>query len=482
MRTRVIVRYVGISLILVAMLMAVSGIVAIHNNCDSSTMPLLFSALVTFITGMYPMIFVRPQANVSTKEGIAIVVISWIMCCLFGMIPYICYGGEISILDAMFESVSGFTTTGASILKNIEALPSGLLFWRASTAWVGGLGIVSIFSLIVPKSADKMSVLSSAELSDITRSQSVKRGKSIVGTMLTVYVILTIACTISLKLTGMRWFDAATNAMSTCSTCGFCVRNESIAAYDSAAVEIIIIVFMALSGISFMHIASLFRGRRSSRRCLSEATRGFLAFLAIGTAVVTISLMHEKQETLAAALREACFQIVSITTTTGFATVDTNVWPSLCVVVLVIASVICGCSGSTSGGMKMDRIVLLGAYIRNGVMKAIHPHRMVGARIDGSIISENTAVETLKFVMLYMAMLVVGAVINTTAGLDIETGVSASIACLGNVGPGFGSVGSMGNYADFPSALKISSAILMIAGRLEIIPLLSFASLFVRRG
>lgn len=477
MRARIIIRYVGVSLTLVALMMALSGIVALHNNNDSSTMPLLYSAFLTMIMGLFPTIFVRAESDINVKEGIAIVVLSWIFCCIFGMFPYLCYVGEFTFVDALFESVSGFTTTGASILNNIEALPSGLLFWRASTAWVGGLGIVSLFSLVIPKSMDLKSVLSSAELSDITRSQSSKRGKSFIWTMFLVYVILTAVCAISLKLTGMRWFDAVTNAMSTCSTCGFCVKNSSIAAYGSISVEMIIVAFMTVSGISFMMISSMVRGVR----WMSSATKAFLAFLVGASIVITINLMMNGENDLMHTIRLAVFQVCSITTTTGFATADTTIWPSLSIFVLLIASLVCGCSGSTSGGMKMDRVVILSSYIFRGFHRSLHPNQVTRVRVDGKLVSDSLAGETMRFVLLYVALIVAGTSINALGGLDLETGMTAAIACLGNVGPGFGDVGSMGNYADFPALLKLNSAVLMIAGRLEIIPLFSFVNLLMAR-
>lgn len=475
MRARIIIRYIGTSLILVALMMAISGIVAVFNDFDTSATPLLFSAFITFITGAYPMIFVRPEPNVSTKEGIVIVVLSWIACCIFGMIPYICYGEEFTVVNALFESVSGFTTTGASILTDIESLPAGLLFWRSSTAWVGGLGIVSIFSLIIPRKMDDRSILSNAELSDLTRSQSSRTGKSFIKTMLTVYLILTSTCAVCLKLAGMGWFDAVTNAMSTCSTCGFCVKNESIGAYGSMVVEAIIIVYMTLCGISFMHIATA--SSRHGKHRMSAATKGFVLFLVFSIIATATSLIVEDNEPVLQALRKASFQMASITTTTGFATADTTQWPAISIMLLIVASIICGCSGSTSGGMKVDRVVLLLSYIRHGIKKSTNPHRMNQAAVDGKVISDDAAIDAMKYALLYIFTIMIGSVINTMAGLDLETGITASIACLGNVGPGFGTVGSMGNYADFPAGLKISSSMLMIAGRLEIVPLLSFVGL-----
>lgn len=480
MRAKVIFMYVGISLVLVAIMMALSGLVAVFSGPDDSTMPLLFSAFITFIMGIYPMIFVRPEPNISFREGVATVVLAWLACCVFGTIPYLCYGGEFTFVDAFFESVSGFTTTGASILNDIEALPAGLLFWRASTAWVGGLGIVSIFSLVIPQSLDRMSILSGAELSDIAKSQSSRHGKSFILTMLTVYITLTVTCALCLKIAGLPWFDAVTDALSTCSTCGFCIRNNSIGSYGNMGVEAIIMVFMLISGISFMQTSSYVLRKGNARRRISTVTRAYLGFVLVATLIITINLRLHQDITVLHALRLAAFQVCSITTTTGFATADTSVWPALSVVLLILASVVCGCSGSTSGGMKMDRVVLLLSYIRQSFRRGNSQRRLARTRLDGRIVPEDLADKTIRFVLLYVAFLVAGALINTMAGLDIPTAMTASVACLGNVGPGFGNVGSMSNYADFPVLLKLSSTILMIAGRLEIIPILTFLGLMRR--
>lgn len=480
MRTGVLVRYVGIALIMIALMMGVSAAVAIADGFDESTMPLILSSVITFIAGLFPMIFVHVDPKIKTNEGIAIVVLSWLACCIFGMLPYICYGGEFTVMDAFFESVSGFTTTGASILEDIEGLPTGLLFWRVSTAWVGGLGIVTFFSLVIPHSMDTRSVLSSAELSDLTRSQSSKHGKSFVKAIMLVYVVLTVACAVFLRIAGIGWFDAVTNAMSTCSTCGFCVRNASIGAYDSLAVELIIILFMTLSGVSFVALSSL-AIRKKGGHVMTSTSKAYLVFLVVATVLITVNIQASGHGSFGESLRMAAFQVSSISTTTGFATADTTLWPAHSIIILVVASIICGCSGSTSGGIKMDRVVMLFKYIRNGFRTVINPHRVMGTKMDGRIVSERTATEAMKFVLVYMALIVVGGLVNTLCGLDIETGVSAAVACIGNVGPGFGSAGSFGNYADFPAFLKFTSALLMIAGRLEIFPLLSFIGLSASR-
>lgn len=473
MRLRIILRYAGVSLLMLSALMLAAGFVSLIGGSDSSTLPLFFSCAATFAVGFFPFIFVRPEADISTAEAYHIVVVSWIVACVFGMLPYLCYGGEFNFTNALFESVSGFTTTGASILNDIESLPAALLFWRTATAWVGGIGIVTIFSLMIPKGHDGRSVLSGAEISDIARSQSQRKGKSFIAGMLLVYVSMTILCFVAFKLSGMEWLDAVTNAMSTCSTCGFCVRNSSIAAYDSVAVELITMFFMTAAGISFIAIYSSMMDKQGVRLKGSEVFRAYLSFLLAGSILMAFDLKARGvYGTIPEALRAACFQLCSITTTTGYATADTTSWPAFSVALLCLASIVCGCSGSTSGGMKTDRIVIITKQIWSNIRAMVVPNAVRRPKLDGVYIREERVKDAMSFVLIYIAVLVSGAVINTLGGLDLATGVSASIACLGNVGPGFGSVGSFGNYSEFPEALKYSSMLLMIAGRLEITPML----------
>lgn len=472
MKIQLILRYVGIALATISILMLISGLVALNNEGDDSVMPLFFSAYITFTVGLFPLIFTKHSREISTREAYFIVAFSWLVVCIFGMLPYLIYGGQFSFADALFESVSGFTTTGASIIDDIESLPKGLLFWRAGTAWIGGFGIVTIFSLIVPKGHDVKSVLSSAEMSEIARSQTSHKGKSFILGMLAIYSLLTSSCAATLHFTGMDWFDAVTNAMCTCSTCGFCVRNTSIAYYGSPVVEYILSAYMVLAAISFVAIFSAFYKKSFVYFFKSEVLKCFIAIIAVSTLLISFDLFRANAGgDITDIFRTALFQICSIITTTGYATVDTSHWPALSIIVICIASIICGCSGSTSGGIKIDRAVILGKDLLYNLRKILRPRSVDFVRMDGKLIGESTINEIKSYVLLYLIILLAGAMLNTLAGLDFSTGVSASIACLGNVGPGFGSIGSMGNYHNLPTLIKYTSMFLMLAGRLEIIPL-----------
>jgi len=483
MRHTIILRYIGMSLLMVSVLMLAATAVSYYHGTDKSTVPLIISAAITFITGIAPLLFVRSTNYVNARERYAIIAGAWISVCFFGMLPYLLYGGEFTFVNALFESVSGFTTTGATILNDIEALPLGLLFWRAVTAWIGGIGIVTIFSLMIPLSHDGKSLLSGAEISDIARRQVSLRGNAFIKSMLIVYSVLTAGCFLALRATGMHWFDALTNAMSTCSTCGFCIRNSSIAYYGSNAAEAVTICFMVLSGISFVGIYNAVFNKGLKQLFKSQILRTYLIFIAIGIIVMSTDLMLRGGYTsYTDALRDSAFQMCSITTTTGFATADTTLWPPLSIIILLVASIICGCAGSTSGGIKMDRIVILMKKFRIGIQSIAHPNWIQAVRVDDRVIKENQVSNMASFVRVYLSLIFIGAVFNAVAGLDLMTGVTAAIACVGNVGPGFGDVGSFGNYAGFSDILKYGSMVMMLAGRLEITPLLfMLINLFDRR-
>ena len=473
MNWKIITWYIGVSLLLVAALMTVSGIIACCTPGDDSRIPLLFSAYLTGTLGIFPLIFVRRDHHrLNFREGNCIVVGAWLLACFFGSLPFLSYGGEFTPVNAIFESVSGFTTTGASILNNIEALPRGLQFWRISTAWVGGVGIVTLFSMLTVR-ADK-SMLSGAEISTVARdSFEGEKSESFANRMLTTYVSLTLISFFALKLTGLGWFDAITNAMSACSTCGFCTKNTSIAFYGNPAAEVVLTVTMIAAGLNFGILFMAFLRGKPRYIWKSDAVKVFVLLVGIAIVIVTADLMiNSGYSSFGVALRDASFQVASISTTTGFATQDTTLWPPLSMATLIICSLICGCSGSTSGGIKIDRAILAAKGIHRKVTLTIDPNRVKIVRVDGRVRSEGQVNDAFSYIFCYLTIMVFFAAVNIAFGQDFITGVTASIANIGNVGPGFGDVGSMSNYAQFPSILKWTGMAEMLIGRLEIFPLL----------
>ena len=477
MKIRNILRYIGTSLLMVSALMLVSGLISLYYGGDDSMMPLFYSALITATVGGFPFLFTSRVVRLSVKEGYFVVVGAWLCGSLFGMLPFLMYGGEFSFANSFFETVSGFTTTGASILNDIESLPRGLLFWRMATSWVGGIGIVTLFSMLIPNTAEK-SVLTSVEISGMASDNGGGGKRLFVQHMFIVYVAITAITAVALKLAGMGWFDAVANAMSACSTCGFCTKNASIAAFQSPLIEYIIIIAMTLAALNFsLLFVSMLKGNHA-RVFKSETVRCFLGVALVSSLIITVNLLVSGDyNSFEKAFRAALFQVCSISSTTGFATADTTLWPGLSIFIIILCSFFCGCSGSTSGGMKIDRAVIAGKAIRQHIVNLHNPHGVTLIKVNGNAKPKEMVYDVFQFIVCYLVIVVSFAVVNLICGQDLPTSVTASIACMGNVGPGFGEVGSCGNYAEFPAFIKFTSAFEMLLGRLEIFPMLYFLGL-----
>ncbi len=477
------IRYAGFSLIGVALLMFVAAFIAFRNDMDDSFNPLAFSGMASLLSGFFAIITTKPQENMTVEEGYRIVTGCWIAACIFGAIPYLLFGGEFTVVNAFFESVSGFTTTGASILNNIEALPDGMQFWRIATAWMGGIGIVTLVSLVISGQHDRHSVLASAELSDLAKSYYGGRKKHFVYRMIAVYLIITSSSAIALRLTKMPWFDATTLAMSACSTCGFCTKNISVAFYDNVAVEIILIVAMLMGATNFSLMFSTIWPDKRTRKNLfnTQVIRWFLSLVAIAILAVSANLYFSGYcASFPRALRLAAFQVCSLSTTTGFATADTNLWPSGSMGILILCSLVCGCSGSTSGGMKMDRFVIVVKSLKGLVNSLIGVKNVNRTKLDGQVKTEENITSIIAFMGMYVLIIAIGALVFGLS-MDFKTSITASIACIGSVGPGFGEVGSMGNYAGFLGFQKVIAMLIMLLGRVEIFPMLiAIRSIFTR--
>ena len=479
MRAHVVIRYIGMVLVFLALFMLASAGVSLLNDQDSAFYPLLLSSFLTAILGIFPLIFVERVEEIKTKEGYAIVVGSWLVACVVGMIPYIIWGGEFTIVNAWFERVSGFTTTGASILNDIEFLPRGMLFWRSATTWIGGIGVVMFALVILPLLGRSRQLLYNVELSTIAKDNFHYRSREIMRILVFVYVGLTVVTTLLLKLSGMCWFDAATHAMSACGTSGFSTKNASVAFFDSPMIELVMMGAMAVSGIHFGILYATITGRRNNI-FRSEIVRAYIGMMLVCSLVIAASLYSESiYPTFVESLRHASFQVVSLTTTSGFATANTNLWTPLAIILLVFCSIICGCAGSTSGGMKVDRLVLALKVIRNRIKLQQHPNAVISTKTDGMVQPDSVLTLVLTFIVAYLILALMGTIVYAMFGCDIMTSLTASISCISNVGPGFGEIGSFDNYADLPLILKLNSTVLMLVGRLEIF---GFIQLFFLRS
>lgn len=463
-------------MLIIAAFMAIAAVISFISD-DSGFYPLLLSSLLTFVLGGFPMLFVPRADNITTKEGFTIVVGSWILASAVGMFPYLIWGGEFTLINAWFESVSGFTTTGASILTNIEELPQGLLFWRSATCWIGGAGVVMFALLILPSLGTNKMALSSIELSSLAKDNYRYRTQMIVRILLVVYLGLTLMTTISLKLAGMRWFDAINHAMSACATGGFSTKNASIGAFGSPIIESILILAMFLSSIHFGLIYSTF-ARKANNIFRSEVVRVYAGVILLSTVAIAISLYTaDTYPTILESLRQSAFQVVSLISTTGFATANTTLWTPFAIVTLIILSIVCGCAGSTAGGIKVDRMLLYSKQLGARLRTQQHPNAIVRIRLDGILQEDRHLQAVTLFITTYFVLILAGTLSSSLFGMDLLTSLSSTIAFIGNVGPGFGDAGSYENYSEIPMILKFQGSILMLMGRLEIFGFIQFLSI-----
>jgi len=474
MRKEAIIKQVGRILLFNSLFLFISFFISLYLH-ESSAASLLFSAFITLIFGVFPMIFVPHITEINFREGMMTVVLGWLVTCIAGALPYIMYGHEFSLVNAWFESVSGYTTTGSTILHDIESLPKGLLFWRSSTHWIGGIGVVLFTILILPESSAERIVLLNTEISDLAKMNFQYRSKKVLTILAVVYVGLTFLETVALRFTGMSFFDSINQSFATIATGGFSTKNASIAGFNSPSVDIIIMIFMVLSGLHFGLIFNTIIGK-SPNIFKSKIVLAFIAVLFIGVVITSLKLyFNGVYNNLPDAFRYGAFQVISVGTTTGFANADSKNWPPLAQIVIIYFTIQCAMVGSTSGGMKFDRIYIFFKSINKQIKLLKHPRAIVNFKVDGKIVSPEMEMRVKTFIVFYLFIVLVVTIILAAMNLDLMTAFSASIATIGNVGPGFGDVSSMGNFSTIPDAGKFVLSINMLLGRLEIF---SFITLF----
>jgi trk system potassium uptake protein TrkH len=474
MRFHIVLRYVALVLLLNSLFMGISCIISAFNS-ELDFMPLLYSALVTALFGLFPLIFVPATSNITNKEGLVIVVFSWLLSCLVGSIPYILYGGSFTFTNAWFESVSGFTTTGSTILVNIEAIPKGLLFWRAATHWIGGIGIIIFVLSLLPFLGISEVVLFRSEISSMVRENFHLRARKAIQILAGVYLGLTVIEFILLLFCGMSVFDAISHAFATIATGGFSPRNASVAYYNNPAIEIVIIIFMVLSGIHFALLFSVVTGNYKDF-WKSTVLRYYLISLFLAVVFTSMNLSFSYSQSFIASFRHAAFNIVSVGTSTGFATTDTSIWPPFSQLVLIFFALQCACAGSTSGGIKVDRIVLLIKAFFQQLKKLKHPNAIIPIRVDGKVIEDDLVANSVLYICIYLIIVLISTLLLSLLGIELLSAFTGTVATMGNVGPGLGSVGSVGNFSHIHSAGKWILSLTMLLGRLEIFAFFIFLS------
>ncbi len=482
MNGKVISRNVGYALLVSALFMFLSILVSVSRGNDSALAALLISFIITFTTGIFPFIFVRRTPAISLKDGYMIICLSWLLSFVFGMMPYLLWGGPFTVMNAWFESVSGFTTTGGTILDDIESLPDSLLFWRSSTHFIGGLGVVVFLLLIIPSSSPVRLRLTNMEVSSLSRNGYQTTTNRTVAIFAWVYLVMNVLAFLAYLLAGMSAFDAINHAFSVCATGGFSTRNLSIGAFHSTAINIITIVFMLLSSTHFA-ILYMVVVTRSLSPLNNPVLKFYFSSLALLSVLVAASLKFSGVDaTWGDSFMDATFQVVCYASTSGFAIADNSVWPFFACVLLMYAGIQCGMAGSTTGGLKSDRIIILFKSIAQHVRRSIHPNFVTGIRLGKRTLSDEEVYPHLLYISLYAILVVIAFGLCLSLGGDRDHALAGTVACVSNLGPAFGEIGTYGSYNAEPAGVKFVYTMCMFLGRLEIYPVLVVLSMLFSRN
>lgn len=473
MRVSLVVHVIGVIVRVFGLMLLAPAAVALGYGEYRDAIGFVVSAAATCATGQvmrYAGGVAAEQAveRMRRVEGLAIVSGSWLMIAAFAAVPYVWAG--LGPIDAMFESMSGLTTTGATVFRDFSVFGQGVFFWRSMTQWVGGMGVIALFVAVLPRLAIGGREIFFAEASGHDDEKVTPQIRQTAAVLWRLYAALTVAQTVALRLTGMSWLDSVNHAFTTLAAGGFSPHPASIGGYQNAAAEWVIVVFMALAGANF---ALQYRAllRRDARLLTGdEELRAYVGVVAVATVLLVLTL----QQSLLSepAVRTALFQVLSIITTTGYASVDFNLWNDQAKAVLLGLMFIGGCAGSAAGGPKVVRHVLLAKFTLHELRRTLHPRAVLPVKLGGRVVPPHVLQSVIVFFLFYMLTFAVCTAIVVLFGADLVTGISATAACIGNVGPGFNAVGPMGHFGDLHPVSRVVLTLAMWIGRLEVITVL----------
>ena len=473
MNKKLIIHLLGAILLIEALAMVPAAVLSIIYG-DGDLLALLIPIGILLLVGAPPWLLVKPtdNTNLRAREGFVTVALAWILLSLFGGLPFVLSGVLPNYIDAVFEAVSGFTTTGASVITEFEGLPRGIMFWRSFTHWIGGMGVLVLTLALLPKMTGRTSHLMRAESPGPSFSKLLPKLGDSAKILYLIYGVLTVVQWVLLMwVGGMNAYDAAIHAMGTAGTGGFSNYGLSVGAFDSVAVDIITTVFMVIFGMNFALFFRMLIGDWKSV-WKSEELRWYLCIYLMSTLFISAMITPEYGGFFTA-LRYGSFQTATIMSTTGYATANFDLWPQAVRMLMVILMFVGSCAGSTAGGMKVVRIALLCKMGRREIRRTFQPRKVQVLRFEGKGVEENMLMQVSTFVMVYILMVLVGAfLISIENTYDFTTNLTAAITTICNVGPGLGAVGPTGNFAGFTPFSKIVLSFLMLCGRLELFPIL----------
>lgn len=475
MNRRLIIRMLGALLLIEAAAMVPAFLIALYYR-DGDAFSLLYGILINIAAGSAMSFIPRKEQNTNLrlKEGFIITALGWILLGLFGAVPFMLSGILPRFEDAFFETVSGLTTTGASVFTQsvFDRATHGIIFWRATTHWIGGMGVLVLTLALLPKLTGRTAHLVKAESPGPSLSKLVPKTGATAKILYKIYILLSLLEFIALLFCGLSPYDSAVHTMATAGTGGFSRYGDSIAYYNSVPVEVTITVFMFMFGVNFALYYKFLIGERFKAFFRDEEFRWYFIFAVSFMVIVSFLNLDHYNGDFLTSLRYGSFQISSIMSTTGFVTYDFNNWPAASHVIIVIAMLIGSCAGSTAGGIKVIRIIILCKLSRRNIRATGQPKKMDVIRLDGKAVDEQMLSQIAQFAFMYIALVLVGGfILSVGSPYDLVTNLSASLTCVSNVGPGLGSVGPIYNYAGYGIHAKLTASFLMLFGRLELLPL-----------
>ncbi len=467
----IVLGLLGKLLILEAGLMTPSLMIALYTGDGDAKAFFISIVSILFIYLLIPKKRFREE-HITVKEGLAIVATGWIILSLFGALPLFLSGSTKTYIDAFFETVSGFTTTGATILTDVESLPAGVLFWRSFTHWIGGMGILVFTISLLPALGIGGFQIFKAESPGPVAGKINPKIKDTAKTLYTIYFTITIIQVVLLILAGMNLFDSLVYTFGTVGTGGLATKGDSVGAYPNVAIHLIIGVFMVISGINFSLYYAAFKGRWDEL-FEDEELRLYLILVTVASLFIALNLFLNNYSSILVSLKDAFFQVGSIITTTGYSTVDFNQWPSFSKAILFLLMFVGGSAGSTAGGVKVIRVLVLLKLIKREILKIFHPRAIKPIKVNGKIMGEDTIEGINAFMALYMVIFLISGILISLENVDLLTAFSSVAATLGNIGPGFNLVGPASNFGFYSQLSKFYFSVLMLLGRLELFTIIA---------
>lgn len=474
MNYKIVLKILGTVLTWEAVLMVPSLIIALIDNSYDSTAFITSIVIVSTAAFLLKNVNIKGH-NMKKREAFASVAICWLAMSIFGALPYYLSGAAPIFIDALFESASGFTTTGASIFNDVEALPRGLLFWRSFTLWIGGMGVLVFTLALAPSLGARSIFIMQAESTGPTPGKLVPKLSETARILYVIYSIMTVITIVLFTLSGMPIFDAFIHAFGTAGTGGFSSKALSFGTYDNHILEWATAILMFLFGINFSHYFLIYRGDWKTVLRNEELKIYSITVLA-AIILISINIMSVYNNSIYDTLRYSVFQVTSIVTTTGFSTTDINLWPMFSKSVILILMLLGSCSGSTAGGIKFLRVIIMFKTVLYEIKHTIHPNSIQTIKVDGKTVDSDTVKSVLAFFFVYMAIIFAALMVLSLDDFNFSTTFTAAVASISNIGSGFETISPLGNFSGFSRLSKTTMTLLMIIGRLEIIPVIALFS------